>query len=154
MKIDKALMILTIAAFFVSGCSDKQKDSEQIEQDVTDLAAESAMFDTTESVLDTSMIEDESEFAEEPDLEMPRAPQGDGYVVQVSSATDESYAFYLVDLWRERGYEPYVTTITYNDEPYFRVRIGLFDAYSEAKKLVAELEDKYSANAWIDQVSY
>ena len=154
MKIDKALMILTIAALFALGCSDKQKESGQIEQEMTDLAAESAMIDTSESVLDTSIIEDESELTGEPALEMPRAPQGDGYVVQVSSATDESYAFYLVDLWKERGYEPYVTTITYNDETHFRVRIGLYDAFSEARKLVAELGDKYSANAWIDQVSY
>ena len=154
MKIDKALMILTIAALFASGCSDKQKESEKIEQDMADLAAESAMVDFSEPVQDTSMIEDESELAVEPALDMPRAPQGDGYAVQVSSATDESYAYYLVDLWTQRGYEPYVTTITYDDETHFRVRIGLFDAHSQAKKLVAELEDKYSANAWIDQVSY
>ena len=154
MKIDKALMILILAALMASGCSDKKKDSEQIQQKTTDLAVESAMVDTTESVPDVSLIEDESELAEEPALDMPGAPQGDGYIVQVSSATDESYAFFLVDLWRERGYEPYVTTITYNDETYFRVRIGLFDDHSEAKKLVAEIDDKYSANAWIDQVSY
>ncbi len=154
MKIDKALMILTVTALLASGCSDKQKESEQIEQDMTDLAAESATVDTSESVPDTSMVEDDYEAAAEAALDLPDAPQGDGYVVQVSSATDESYAFYLVDLWKERGYEPYVTTITYNDETHFRVRIGLFDAHSEAKKLVAELKDKYSADAWIDQVSY
>ena len=154
MKIDKALMILTVTALLASGCSDKQKESEQIEQDMTDLAAESATVDTSESVPDTSMVEDDYEAAAEAALDLPGAPQGDGYVVQVSSATDESYAFYLVDLWKERGYEPYVTTINYNDETHFRVRIGLFDAHSEAKKLVAELKDKYSADAWIDQVSY
>ena len=154
MKIDKALIILTVAAFIVSGCSDKKKDSEQIQQDMTDIAAESVLVDTSEPVLDTSLIEDDYEAADEAALEMPRAPQGDGYVVQVSSATDQSYAYYLVDLWKERGYNPYVTTINFNDETNFRVRIGLFDAYSEARKLVAELEDKYSANAWIDQVSY
>jgi len=153
MKIDKALMILTIAALLTSGCSDKQKESEKIVQDMADLAAESALADTSEPVLDTSMMIDESDLAVEPALEMPRAPQGDGYVVQVSSATDESYLHYLVDIWTQRGYQPYVTTVTYNDETHFRVRIGLFDAYGEAKKLVAELEDKYSAKVWIDQVS-
>ena len=154
MKIDKALIIITVAAFIVSGCADKKEDSEQTEQDMTDIAAESVLVDTSEPVLDTSLMEDDYEAADEAALEMPRAPQGDGYVVQVSSATDQSYAYYLVDLWKERGYNPYVTTINFNDETNFRVRIGLFDAYSEARKLVAELEDKYSANAWIDQVSY
>ena len=137
MKIDKALIILTMAALLASGCSDKQKESEQIEQDMTDIAAESTMVDSSELMLDTSMVEDDFEAADEAALEMPGAPQGDGYIVQVSSATDESYAFYLVDLWTERGYEPYVTTINYNDETYFRVRIGLYDDYSLAKKLVA-----------------
>ena len=153
MKIDKALIILTIAAFFASGCSDKQKESKKIEQEMADLAAESVLVDTTVPEVDTSMLEDESELVVEPDLDMPGAPQGDGYVVQVSSATDESYAYYLIDLWTQRGYEPYVTTTTYNEETHFRVRIGLFDDYSEAKKLVAKIEDKYSAEAWIDQVS-
>jgi len=153
MKIDKALIILTAAALLASGCSDKQKESEQIEQDMTEIAAESALADSPEPLLDTGMIEDDYEAADEAALEMPGAPAGDGYVVQVASATDESYAFYLVDLWKERGYSPYVTTIDYNDETHFRVRIGLFDAHSEARNLVAELKDKYSADAWIDQVS-
>ena len=154
MKIDKALMILTVAALLVSGCSDKEKKSEQIEQDMADMVAESVLVDSSELLPDDSMVEDDFEAADEAALDMPGAPAGDGYVVQVSSATDESYAFYLVDLWKERGYSPYVTTIDYNDEIHFRVRIGLFDAHSEARNLVAELKDKYSADAWIDQVSY
>ncbi len=153
MKIDKALMILAVAALLASGCSDKKKKSEKIEQDLADLAVETTTVDTAAPALDTSMIEDESELADEAALDMPGAPQGDGYVVQVSSATDESYAYYLVDLWTQRGYEPYVTTITYNDETHFRVRIGLFEEFSQAEKLVAEFGDKYSAEAWIDQVS-
>ena len=153
MKIDKALMILTVAALFASGCSDKKNDSEKIEKEMTELTAETTTVDTAVPVVDTGMMADEPELADEAAPDMPRAPQGDGYTVQVSSATDESYAFYLVDLWTQRGYEPYVTTITYNDETHFRVRIGLFESYSKAKKLVAGLEDKFSAEAWIDQVS-
>ena len=112
MKIDKALMILTVAALLVSGCSDKEKKSEQIEQDMADMVAESVLVDSAELLPDTGIVQDDYEAADEAALDMPAAPQGDGYVVQVSSATDESYASYLVDLWKERGYEPYVTLST------------------------------------------
>ncbi len=155
MKLGKVLIFFAALALLASGCSDKEKEAEKIEQDMAEMAVETtSMVDTSDALLDADMMESDSEMADESSLEMPRAPQGDGYAVQVSSATDESYAFYLVDLWTGRGYAPYVTTITYNDETHFRVRIGLYEAYSDANKLVAELEEKVSADVWIDQVSY
>ena len=85
---------------------------------------------------------------------MPPAPKGSGFSVQVASATDEKYAQYLVELWKERGYEPFVSTITHDNQIYYRVRLGLFESNAEAKKIVSELADKYSLKTWIDQGSY
>lgn len=85
---------------------------------------------------------------------LPQAPSGSGFTVQVASATDEKYTRYLVELWKNRGYEPFVTTTTHENQAYYRVRLGLFQSYPEAKKIAAELADKYSLKTWIDQGTY
>ncbi|HEX2896920.1 MAG TPA: SPOR domain-containing protein [candidate division Zixibacteria bacterium] len=82
---------------------------------------------------------------------MPPAPTGSGFSVQLASATDEKYARYLVELWKSRGYEPFVTSITHDSQTYYRVRLGLFQTNAEANRVVAELADKYSLKTWIDQ---
>lgn len=153
------LLIVSLAAaglLLLQGCSDKQKEAERLEQEMRDLdAADSgALQDTAVDTDMTATADAATAIPEEPTEvkpAMPPAPAGVGYTVQVASCEDEDYARYLVDRFSGRGYEPFVTTITYNDQTYYRVRIGNFTSYSEAKALMNELVDKYSISGiWVD----
>jgi len=136
------LMIISI--LMIAGCKKKAE-----EQAVVPIAVDTMpKIDTMElNAVDTMAAVDEAPG-------MPPAPKGSGFSVQVASATDEKYALYLVELWKGRGYEPFVSTITHDNQIYYRVRLGLFESNAEAKKIVSELADKYSLKTWIDQGSY
>jgi cell division septation protein DedD len=56
-------------------------------------------------------------------------------------------------VYADRGYEAFVTTITYNDQTYYRVRVGDMQSLSEATDLKAEIEDKYSTTGWVDRLN-
>lgn len=129
-----------------TGCSDKSKKEAQ--------TPAPPPIDTM-ALIDTTPVVPIDTMPAEPEMPgMPRPPQGDGYAIQVASATDEAYARYLVDLWTGRGYEPFVETFTYNDELHYRLRLGLYMTYGEAKKVKDEIVDRFSMKVWIDQVSY
>lgn len=145
-KLIESVLIAITFLIFVTGCSDKAKEEAQTPPPIpvdTQIA-----IDTTPIVpVDTTPVQPEIPG-------MPKPPQGDGYAVQVASCTGEDYARYLVDLWTGRGYEPFVTDYSHNGDTYYRIRMGLFGTLGEAKSLSAELKDKYSVNAWVEQVSY
>ncbi len=56
-------------------------------------------------------------------------------------------------VYQNRGYEPYVTNETVDGQMTYRVRIGQFESFNDAKALKNELGDKYSIEPWIDFVS-
>jgi cell division septation protein DedD len=144
----------------LQGCSDKQKEAERLEQEMRDREAADSGTPTemTDDSLAAALAADAAAAVpQEPQTTikpaMPAAPAGTGYTVQIASCEDEDYARYLVDRYTGRGYEPFVTTITYNNQTYYRVRIGNFANYSEATALRDALVDKYSVRAiWIDRL--
>ena len=156
MKTIYMLLIIFMATLLVFGCS-KKKDEvaqlekemmEQVEQDSAVIADSLARLDsiaTAEEAMNAEAIPEESER-----FVMPGKPAGSGYTVQVAGCENSDYAQYLVRKYQNRGYEPYVTTKTVEDQLYNRVRIGVFDTFSEANDLKVELNDKYSIEAWID----
>jgi cell division septation protein DedD len=75
-----------------------------------------------------------------------------GYVVQVAACESMEYAQYLVEKYQNRGYDPYMITATVEGQTYYRVRIGGIETEQEAKQLKNELLDKYSIQAWIDEI--
>ena len=77
-------------------------------------------------------------------------PEGSGYTVQVASCESMTYAEHLIQIYTERGYEPYMVKANVDGETYYRVRIGIYPSLSEAQSLKSELADKYSVKAWID----
>ena len=151
------IVSLAVAGLWVlQGCSDKQKEAERLEQEMRDLdSGDSGTLQDT-AAADLSATADAAAAVPEEPAEvkpaMPQAPSGSGYTVQVASCEDEDYARHLVDRYTGRGYEPFVTTITYNNQTYYRVRIGNFANYSEAKALMNELVDRYSISGiWVDE---
>lgn len=152
------LLIPVICLFLLFGCADKQEEADKLAKELA--AASEPKEDTTEldttadtirSVVDSLMAD--ADAVPEETTTMPRRPAGEGYTVQVAASETEEYAIYLVDLYIERGYEPYVSEFWIGGEQFFRVRIGLFATYAEAVILRDELIDKYSVAAWIDEVA-
>jgi cell division septation protein DedD len=144
MRILKTLILLGILAILAFGCKKKSDENQPVT--VPPPVSTAPKIDTT------AMLDVDTMPAVEQLPDLPSAPSGSGYVVQVASATDGKYARYLVDLWKGRGYEPFVTTITHNNETYYRIRLGLYESHARAKNVVAELADKYSLKTWIDQI--
>jgi cell division septation protein DedD len=159
MTIFRLVLMGLLVISVLAACSDKQKEAARLEQEMKDmesgadtLAAEAAVDTIPEpSAADADAIPEEIAPSPEP---MPPAPSGDGYTVQVASCEDETYARYLLDLYRDRGYDPFVNTFTLEGQLYYRVRIGIAPTLSEANALKQEIQDKYSIECWIDQHSY
>lgn len=152
---------LLVVSIFVIGlmasCSDKKEEAARLEEELKQLESAEGVGDTATvedtmapAEADASAVPEEEAPAVEP---MPPAPQGDGYTLQVASCEDPDYARYLVGVYADRGYEAFVTTITFNDQTYYRVRVGSMQSLSEATNLKAEIEDKYSTTGWVDRLS-
>ncbi len=140
------------------GCSKKQDEVDRLEQEmIGDSGAPgTTMSDCTMVALDTmsaeeTMAMDAGAVPEEPQpAELPTAPSGSGFTVQVAGCEDRDYAEHLVGVYRERGFEPFVTNETVEGQLFYRVRIGQFESFSEAQALKSDLADKFSVDAWID----
>lgn len=153
----RVILVFGLVVGLLAACSEKKEEAAKLEEEMKQLQTEAdtgAVVAAEDSLAlppaaDASAIPEE----EQPiaDL-MPPAPQGEGFTVQVASCEDPDYARYLVGLYADRGYEAFVSTITYNSQTYYRVRIGNLESFSEAGVLKAELDDKYSINAWIDRL--
>jgi len=154
MSLTRLLLIAVLAGTLVMACSDKQKEAERLEQEMRDReTAGDTLPGTAEDI--TGQVEADAHAVPEEAVPvpeaMPPAPLGEGYTVQVASCENQDYARHLVNLYRQRGYEPYVETHNQNGQLYYRVRVGNVATLGEARQLKAELEDRYSAQVWIDQ---
>jgi len=155
MKFFRYLLLLMLLALLVTGCSKKQEDAAKLEQELLNedsagqVMADSAEMaaDTGASALDASAIPEE-----EPPAAMPGQPEGSGYTVQVASCEERSYAEHVIDLYTNRGYEPYLVTVTVDGQIYHRIRIGMFETWQEARALQNDLLSKYSVQSWVDRV--
>ncbi len=151
MKYMRFLAVLCLAGLVISGCSKKQEEADKLEQEMMaqETAVDSAAVDTTaveeEVAMDAAAVprEETSPF-------VPVDVEGEGYTVQVASCESLDYARYLVEVYSDRGYEPYLTQFEFEGQLFYRVRVGQFESDSEALALKAELIDKYSVDAWVD----
>jgi len=154
----KMLGLVLLVGLIAAGCSDKKKEAARLEQEMREMEQRSAdsaalVQDTIEDSL-AATAGDVDAVPEEGTAErmMPGRPAGSGYSVQVASCEDEGYARYLVDLYTERGFEPYVETYSGADQVYHRVRIGLFETRAEADQLKEQLNDSYSIDPWVSSI--
>lgn len=156
MKKIKLAAIISMSLLLVFGCSKKKDEVAQLEKEMLgETKLDSTAIADSLARLDSIALAEEAISAgaipEETDRNaMPGKPDGSGFTVQVAGCENSDYAQYLVRTYQKRGYEPYVTTETVEGQLYNRVRIGVFESFSEAKSLKTELNDKYSIEAWID----
>ena len=149
MNIYRLLVLLVVLLLLGLGCSRKQEEASQLEQEMLggdDTTADMLAAESLAADMDAGAIPVE----EEPQVELQQT-EAAGYFVQMAACESSEYARYLADKYVARGYEPYVTTTTVDGQKYFRVRIGGLETLQQAKELKAELADKYSIDAWIDK---
>jgi len=154
-------LIVSASIVLMVACSDKKKDAAKLEQEMIELEAQAdsavlqAKMDSIPENFDPADVEAvPDEISDQPVLTaMPPVPEGDGFTVQVASCEDEDYARYLVDLYQKRGYEPFVSTVNYEGQQYYRVRVGNFDRSEAATELRDELADKFSIKPWVDHLN-
>ena len=84
---------------------------------------------------------------------MPRRVVEGKYTVQIAASASEDYALRLVDLYTQRGYDPYIDRKVISDVSWYRVRIGHFESVGEAATQRDELINRYSLQAWVDNIS-
>ena len=148
-----ALILLTLV--LVVGCSeDSKKEAAKLEQE---MKGEKAVTDTTQTAVEDTMGESTQPMEpgavpkeEKEETYTGSQPEGSGYTVQVASCESMTYARHLIEIYTERGYEPYMVKTDVDGQTYYRVRIGVFASLSEAQSLKSELADRYSVKAWID----
>lgn len=154
MRLMRLLLVAALCGVLVVACSDKQKEAERLEQQMKDREGAADTMMSAEQDTAARMEADAHAVPQEAKKvppAMPPAPLGEGYTIQVASCENQDYARHLVDLYRKRGYEPYVETYNQDGQLYYRVRVGNVATLSEAKQLKTELADKYSVAGWVDR---
>lgn len=155
MKIFNLLIIMALAALVGLGCADKKEEAAALEQEM--IAGDQEVSGSVDSTLamDDSAAAEEWTTEPEPEPESePVAPDlpGGSYTVQVAGCESLEYAQHLMGLYVGRGYEPYLTEATVDDQVFYRVRIGGYESLADAEKLRDELIDKYSIEPWVDNL--
>jgi cell division septation protein DedD len=157
-KVFIPILILSLLVLFFA-CS-KDKDVQQLENETREAETTNMETDTTAAETSTGETMDTSEeqYAMTPETTPEEEPMGQpttdysgmgGFTVQVGSGTDYDNAEYLMKKYQDRGYDAFITQANIGGELVYRIRIGNYTSYSEAKALALELQDKYSAKFWI-----
>jgi cell division septation protein DedD len=159
MNLIRLLIVALAVMLLAAGCSDKKEQAQQLEdQMLNQEPAQDTTADTVQAPAETTEVENQVGAGAVPQEEMtreselPTAPASSGFTVQVASCPDRDYAEYLVDLYRGRGYDPFISEATVDGLRYYRVRVGAFDSYEGARAMQKDLLNRFSVDGWIDQI--
>lgn len=80
----------------------------------------------------------------------------DGYTVQVESSPVQSYIEQQVEVFKQRGYDAYISAITRPDDQktYYRLRVGRFATSEEAEALSREINSQFGVSSWVDWTTF
>jgi len=156
------LIIVLAAGMILVGCSKDEDEIEALEQEAADSDA-SAVMDSL-GAGKGEMAGEQVDTAAQPETPVsqpeptepepePEPEYGDmeGYVVQLGSYKGYDLADYWADKYRERDFPVYIGEVELDGETYYRLRVGVYETYQEAKEVGLLLKDRYSADYWIDK---
>lgn len=155
-----SIFILFLAVLMVGGCS-KDEEVAELEQQIKDTEAEDLLKDTLagEEVVveeadmaeeDYSMTPEAAPVEEKEPAYMPKHTGTGQYTVQVAAGGNPEWVKYTAETYIRRGYEAFITEAIVDGETFYRLRIGSYGSFAEAKAAGMELEDKFSVDYWID----
>ena len=151
------LILVLIAGLMTVGCNKKQDEIEALQDEATGADAE-AVLDSLEG--SGEMAEDAVEESvpatpKEPPVKKKPEPepdysQAEGYVIQIGSYSDYELASYWAEKYLDREYKAFLREVEIGGETLYRLRIGVYDTFQEAKDAGELLSDRYSLTYWID----
>jgi cell division septation protein DedD len=151
-----AFIGMLMLALAVTGCSKKKEEAKALQQEAAQDEAASAMDSLTQKPPMEDTVTEvtpkpaaQQEPAETKPAE-PEYPQEAGFVVQVGSYLNHDLATSMVEKYKNRGYDAFLVPAEVNGQEFYRLRIGVFDTYAEAKQVGEQLADRYSAVFWLD----
>ena len=146
------VMTLLIAALVVVGCSKKQDEIDALQQEAAGRDA-AAVMDSLEragrEAADMQPLETARTPVSEPEPE-PDYYAMEGFVVQLGSYNDYELAAYWAERYQNREFPAFLRQVEMEGRVYYRLRVGVYETYEEAKQIGELLADRYSASYWID----
>ncbi len=140
----------------VQDALDTTGDGTQMAQD-----AEQQVDSVTQLVVDSARSLVESERTEPSNrLAVPGSTASmppaitDGWTVQVESSPRQSYVESQVQVFKDRGYDAYLGSVTKEDKTYYRLRVGRFTDRAEAVRVSTEINSMYNLQSWVDRASW
>ncbi|MBN2781319.1 MAG: SPOR domain-containing protein [Candidatus Marinimicrobia bacterium] len=107
---------------------------------------------------ETKLIKDDKIISapplEETQTVIPASPSVENakYTLQVSSSTVEAYAAELRDKLIARGYDAFIETAHIEGLKRYRIRVGRFATYEEAKAGLRKMTENTEFEPWIDKL--
>ena len=86
-----------------------------------------------------------------PNKLVPQTTQGEGYVVQLGTYTNRDLAAHWVEKYQAQKFPAFLREVEVNGRTCYRVRIGVYATYQEAKTVGEKLADQNSTAYWIDK---
>ncbi len=81
----------------------------------------------------------------------PQTAPGEGYVVQLGTYTNRDLAARWVEKYRAQQFPAFLNVVEVNGRTCYRVRIGVYTTYQEAKTVGEKLAGPNSTAYWIDK---
>ena len=139
---------LIILAFclglLLAGCQKKKEDVEALKKETGETTADSIAAAGVDTMAQKALAA-QPKTAAEPDYSQLK-----GYVVQIGSYATYDFARATADKYVGRDYPAFVVSKAIDGKTYYRVRLGVYEKYAEAKQIGELVKDRYSADFWID----
>ncbi len=148
------ILVLVLA---VTGCSKKKEEAQALQKEAAQDEAAMAMDSlaqkppVTDTVAEVTPKPAPQQKPVETKPTEPEPPLEAGYVVQVGSYLNHDLAESMAEKYKKRGYDTFLDQVEVNGQEFYRLRIGVFKSYSEAKRIGEQLVDRYSASYWVDK---
>ncbi|MFO7841720.1 MAG: SPOR domain-containing protein [Fidelibacterota bacterium] len=97
----------------------------------------------------TKKVSETSEKTADKKKEIPSEAK---YTLQVSSSTVKSYAEEFRDKLLDRGYDAFIQTAVVEGVKRYRIRVGYYSTYNDAKNARLKMLDKTEFEPWIDRI--
>lgn len=123
----------------------------------TDQQADSTIqlvVDSTQTVAESKLTEPTNRLAVPATTPSMPPVITDGWTVQVESSPLHSYVESQVQVFKDRGYDAYLGSVTKEDKTYYRLRIGKFTDRAEAVRVSTEINSMYNLQSWVDRASW
>jgi len=151
------IVVVLIVSLVIIGCNKKKDEIEALKQEATgeDVAAfmdslEETGTSDSERAMVTPAAPQESTPPAESSPPATDYSQKQGFVLQIGSYRDYDLAAYMSKKYQDRAFPAFLQQVEVEGQTCYRLRIGVYDTYQEAKAVGELMADRYSTAYWID----